>query len=80
MSVTKAYFFAAICHCDLWLFVPMLWRMLKERQYEGSDGKIVKSDEHPAIFRLTVYLTVAIVMAIAWGAVWSLVVIARHWL
>ena len=76
MSVTKAYFFAAICHCGLWLFVPMLWRMLKQRRYESSDSKIVKADEHPAIFRLTVYLTAAL----AWGAVWSLVVIARHWL
>ena len=80
MSVTAAYFFAALCSWGVWEFGSLLWRMLATRQYEDSDARMTRADEHPGKFRLSVYLATAVVLAAVACAAWATVVIARRWL
>ena len=80
MSVTLAYVMAPLCSWGVWEFGSLLGRMLRERQFEGSDGEIIKADEQPGKFRLNVYLAAAIVLATIACAVQAWMVIARHWL
>ena len=69
MKPFVVWFSVALCSWGVWWFGSMLWRMLKTRQFEASNSFIVRANEHPGSFRLTIYLTTAVIIGMVVGAI-----------